>query len=96
MERLIKIILIILLILCLFKMPYGYYLLVRFIGMIGFAVLAYNSHKQNSKTLSYIYIALVILLQPFFKIALGREIWNVVDILIAIFLIYTLNKNKEK
>jgi len=29
-------------------------------------------------------------IQPFFKIALGRELWNVVDVVVGIGLLYTL------
>ena len=37
-----------------------------------------------------IYVALALLFQPFIKVALGRTIWNVVDILVALGLIGTL------
>jgi hypothetical protein len=43
-----------------------------------------------------IYIGLAILFQPFFKIALGRELWNVVDVVVAIGLIVSIFKNPKK
>ena len=31
--------------------------------------------------------SLALLFQPFFKVVLGRTVWNVVDVLVAIFLV---------
>jgi hypothetical protein len=36
-----------LLLLCLLRFPYGYYELVRFTAMTGFAILAYLSYKRG-------------------------------------------------
>ena len=43
----IKIILSILLLVCLLDMPYGYYQFVRFMGMIGFGLLAFENYQKN-------------------------------------------------
>jgi hypothetical protein len=90
MDKIIKISLSILLLLCLLDMPYGFYQLVRFIALFGFAVLAYFSYQQKRETTAIIFIALVVLFQPLFKIALGRMLWNVVDVIVAIGLIVSL------
>lgn len=42
------------------------------------------------------YAALAILFQPFFKIALGRGMWNVVDVAVAGLLLWTVWKDKDK
>ena len=86
----IKITLAILFFLCLADMPYGYYQLVRFIALIGFAILAYQSYEKNRKTEVIIYAGLALLFQPLFKIALGRYIWNVVDVVVGIALIISI------
>lgn len=88
--NIIKIVLAILFLLCLLDFPYGYYQFVRFAGMIGFAVLAYKAHEQGRKTEIIIYFGLAILFQPFFKIALGREIWNIVDVVVGIGLLISI------
>ena len=95
-NNIIKIILAILLFLCLLNMPYGYYQFVRFASMIGFAYLAYSANEQNYKNEVFIYISLAILFQPFIKIALGRIIWNIVDLIVGIGLLLSLFRNKEK
>lgn len=92
----IKTFLIIILLVCLFDMPYGYYQFVRFAGMVGFALLAYFSFEQKRSVGVIIYVALVLLFQPFVKVALGRTIWNVVDVIVALGLIGSLFFKKNK
>jgi hypothetical protein len=95
MERTIKILLAILFFLCLADMPYGFYQFVRFVGLIGFAILAYQANEQGRQTVMIIYGGLALLFQPFFKIALGREIWNIVDVIVGVGLIVSIFiKNK--
>ena len=95
MDKIIKIGLAILFFLCLADMPYGYYQLVRFIGLIGFAILAYQANQQNNQTETIIYGALALLFQPFFKISLGRELWNVIDVVVGLGLLVSIFfKNK--
>jgi len=97
MDKIIKIVLAILLLICLFDMPYGYYQFVRFLALIGFGVLAYLSYSNKRNIEIIIFISLAVLFQPLIKISLGREIWNIVDVLVAIGLIITLFINhKEK
>jgi len=88
-ETIIKIVLSILFLVCLLDMPYGYFQLVRFLGMVGFAILAYNTYQKN-QTWFVIWLASAILINPIFKIALGRGIWNIVDVIWAILLIASI------
>lgn len=88
-ETIIKILLSILFLVCLLDMPYGYFQLVRFLGMVGFAILAYNNYQKN-QTWFVIWLASAILINPIFKISLGREIWNIVDVIWAILLIASI------
>lgn len=88
--KVIKVILAIIFLLCLLKMPYGYYELVRFLALVGFALLAYNAYQNNNTVSIIIYVALAVLFQPFIKIALGRSIWNVMDVIVAIGLLVSI------
>jgi hypothetical protein len=65
-------------------MPYSFYQFVRFVALIGFAILAYQALQENRQTEVIIYALLAILFQPFFKIALGRDLWNVVDVIVGL------------
>lgn len=94
-KTIIKIILIILFIACLFKMPYGYFQLVRFVGMASFVWFAYIENERKDKTLFIIWILSALLINPFIKIALGRMIWNIVDVALAILLLTTILVDKK-
>jgi hypothetical protein len=95
-EVLIKIALAILMFLCLLDMPYGFYQFVRFVAFIGFVILAYKANEQDKKTEMIIYGGLALLFQPFYKIALGREMWNIADVIVAIGLIGSLIMDRKK
>lgn len=71
-------------------MPYGFYQFVRFAGLIGFAILAYQANQQGRQTEMIIYGGLALLFQPFCKIALGRQMWNIVDVVVGIGLIISI------
>jgi hypothetical protein len=86
----IKLFLTILLFGCLFDLPYGYYQFVRFAALVGFGYLAYDTNEKGYKNEAFVYIALAILFQPFYKISLGRTLWNIVDIIVGIGLLLTL------
>ena len=73
--------------LCLAPMPYGYFQLVRFLSTIIFGVMAYRYYKEKKECLAYSFGTLALLFQPFYKIALGRTVWNVIDVIVAIGLI---------
>jgi hypothetical protein len=90
MDKAVKIILSLLFCLCLLDMPYGFFQIVRFAALIGFAILAYNASAQLNKTEMIIYVCLAILFQPLLKISLGREVWNVVDVVVGVGLIITI------
>ncbi|MBR1630694.1 MAG: hypothetical protein IJ680_02445 [Paludibacteraceae bacterium] len=99
-QAVFNIVLAMLLLLCLAQMPYGYYVFVRHACMIVFAVMAYAEYERRRPALAVVCGALALLFQPFVKIALGRTVWNVVDVLVALMLIALtasdlLNKNKS-
>ena len=94
-ETIIKIVLSILFFGCLLDWEYGYFQFVRFLGMIGFAILAYKSKQRENKTLTVVWAASAILINPIIKIALGRELWNIVDVIWAILLIGSIFYEKR-
>ena len=87
-----------LLLLCLAPMPYGYFQLVRFVAMVVFGIMAYRYYKINKVIASCVFGLLALLFQPIYKIVLGRGIWNVIDVLVAVLLIalFVLEKRMEK
>lgn len=95
MEKLIKIILAILFFMCLIDFPYAFYQLVRFIALIGFGVLAFKAFEKNNQTEMIIYIVLALLFQPLLKVSLGRTLWNIVDVTVALYLLYEVLIKKQ-
>lgn len=68
-------------------MPYGYYQFIRLASMIVFAIMAYQYLEREKMPLAITFGGLALLFQPFFKVALGRTMWNVVDVVVAIGLV---------
>jgi hypothetical protein len=95
MDKLIKIVLAILFFLCLLDMPYGYFQFIRFAGFVGFIYLAYQANENKNQQAVILFVCLAILFQPFIKISLGRTIWNIVDVIVGVFLLLTLNGSKK-
>jgi len=96
LQAIIKLVLSVLFFLCLLDMPFGFYQLVRIVSLIGFGILAYKANEENKNTEMIIYGGLALLFQPFFKIALGREMWNIVDVIVGFGLIASLFMNRTK
>ena len=66
--------------------------------MIIFGVMAYKYYEEKKNVLAITFGALALLFQPFIKVALGRTMWNVVDVAVAIGLIvlFIIEKDKGK
>ena len=91
----IKLIIAAILLICLLPMPYGYFIIARFITMEAFAYFAFIYSDKKLMPLAFTFGALALLFQPFFKLALGRTIWNIVDVMVAIFLVFLWYKEKK-
>ena len=98
LTNILRLALVMLLLLCLADMPYGYFMFVRTVCAVAFAYFALVAYQNNKQELQFIFIGLCVLFQPFYKIALGRSLWNLVDVAVAIFLIAIIwkeNQNNE-
>lgn len=93
---LLKVVIAILLFLCLADMPYGYFMFVRFASAAAFVYLAYSYYQTSKDDLCFLFGALALLFQPFIKIALGRTMWNIVDVIVGAVLIYIAWKENKK
>ena len=92
----LKLFLAALFLLCLTDMPYGFYNLVRFVAMIAFAVYAYFYYEKNNNKLAIAFLSLAVLFQPLLPIYLGRTLWNIIDVIVAIFLVVLYVKENYK
>lgn len=93
------IVLIILLGLCLLDMPYWYFVFVRFVTAVSCAYRWFRAYENEKIALVWIFAWIAILFQPFLKIHLWRLVWNIVDIVLAVFIlimiIYFYKKEKN-
>lgn len=76
-----------LLLLCLLPMPYGYYIFVRFVTAVIMVIFGVNFLNAKRIPLAIVAFVIAVMFQPFFKLGLGRVMWNVVDVILAIALI---------
>jgi len=80
---------------CLFPMPYGYYSIVRIVAMLSFAYLAFKKYQSRQQGLMVVFIGLAILFQPIVRIPLGRTLWNIVNVVVAIGLVILFLKERN-
>ena len=62
--------------------------------MTGFIYLAYEAFLEDRKIELVVFLLLSVLFQPMVKIALGRTLWNVVDVLVGLPLLYSAMRKK--
>ena len=77
-------------------MPYGYFQFVRFAAFVAFSILSYQASQRENQLKMVVYGALALLFQPFIKVALGRELWNVIDVVVALGLLLSLARKNQK
>lgn len=92
----LQFILAIALLLCLAPMPYGYYVLVRYGSAVVFGIMAYQYYLEKKENLALTWGALAVLFQPLIKIPLGRTVWNIVDVIVAIILFFIILRTHSK
>lgn len=64
----------------LLDMPYGYYQLLRVLVFCATAYLALESHRRGYIAWAWALGSTSVVYNPFLKLALGREIWMMVNI----------------
>lgn len=64
----------------LLDMPYGYYELLRVLVFCAAAYLAFESQKHGNLAWAWVLAGTAIIYNPLIKLALGREIWELVNI----------------
>lgn len=76
--------------------PYSYFELLRIVvcAVCAFGIYAAIQWKQQGW--AWAFGVLILLFNPFVKVALGRQMWNYVDVAVAVFLIASIFLLKEK
>ena len=63
---------------------------------LAFGVMAYRYYTQHKVALMITFSSLALLFQPLIKITLGRTMWNIVDVIVAVLLIVLWVKDKPE
>lgn len=77
------------LLIALLEMPYGYYQLLRVGICIASGILAYQAFEKQKSELGLAFVASALIYNPIAPLALGREIWTVVNIATIAVLIWS-------
>jgi len=91
----LQIIIILLLITDLLGISYEYSQCIRYLLMIGFAVLAYLNYIKGSKTSYITFLCLALLFQPVIVIPLGTLLWNALYLIVVIGMFVSVIKSKS-
>lgn len=78
-----------------FPLPYDYYMLLRIVVTSVFIWAAMINNEKNNLKLMWICIGIALLFNPFIKVHLTSNIWGIIDIITAIFLIGIRGKIKS-
>ncbi len=91
----LKLFLICLFILCWFKMPWVYFQSVRSMGFLGFGYLAFLAYKNSRTNWLVFYSISALIIQPIFKVSLGRYYWNIMDLVWVIILLFSISVESD-
>ena len=94
-KNICKFLLAILLLVCLLRMPYSYYQLIRLLGMIGFVYFAYLDNKEKIRFTPQLFVIAAIIINPIIKIPFRRNTWQIVDVLFAAILLFSIVLEKK-
>jgi len=69
---------------------YGYYQILRWIVCASGAYLAYSYHESNKTTWAWAFGIIAILFNPILPIYFTREIWQPIDVIVAVIFIIAM------
>ncbi len=70
--------------------PYGFFTLLRFVVFASSAYVAWMAYEAQKEKWVWIFGFLAVLFNPFIVIHLNREIWSVIDLIVAVFMIISV------
>lgn len=80
-------------------LPYGYYMLLRFVACGVFAWAAFITYEKNEEVLPWVFGILAVVFNPLIKIHFPKELWAVIDFCSGLFLLLiskSLLTNEQK
>lgn len=68
-------------------LPYGFYILLRWVISIASGIIMYNSYKLKLPVWTFVFGALVFLFNPISPVYLSKSAWVLVDLVAAILFV---------
>lgn len=70
--------------------PYGFFTILRFVVFMTSAYVAWMAYEARKEKWVWVFGFLAVLFNPFIVIHLNREIWNVIDFIVGVFMIVSV------
>tara|TARA_Y100000748_G_scaffold166295_1_gene139077 strand:- start:541 stop:831 length:291 start_codon:yes stop_codon:yes gene_type:complete len=80
------------LILAVFPLPYGYFMLLRLVVTVAAAYVAYENFSKNIQNWGVVFVVIALLFNPFYTVHLDKALWAVIDLVAAGLFFINLNK----
>ena len=90
----IKIVLIAIVYLAIFKMPYYYYDIMKVFCFVGFLIIAKLDYDKQNNSFAVFWVIIGLMLNPFIKLQIEKDVWLWIDaVIIGLLLLSFLRKN---
>ena len=91
----IKIFLALLLFCSVLQLPQPFDLLVKYVALIAFTILAYQEYMKIHEKTAFLYVVLALLFQPVFQLRFNPEVWVMINLLVGAGLVLSLFKKPK-
>ncbi len=71
-------------------LPYGYYILLRWVVTATFSFLLFKAYHHISDTWKWVLGIMILVYNPILPLDLGRDIWTIVNVVTIIIILLTL------
>jgi len=85
----------VMLLIAILPLPYGYYILLRWIISSSAIFLAWVANELGKKFWLFLMIIIVLLFNPIAPIHLDKGTWVIIDLIVAILFFTSINKIKQ-
>lgn len=75
---------------------YGFYQILRWIVTVSAVYIAYQNYLQENKNWVWVFAIIAILFNPISPIHLDREIWAIIDTIVAVVYLVAFYKDSNK
>lgn len=80
------------LVLAIFPLPYGYYMLLRLVVTAAAAYVAYENFSKDIANWGVVFVVIALLFNPFYVIHLDVVLWKIIDLVVAGIFFMNLKK----